>query len=62
MMYWISQRSGKTLTFNQIQYCLMRNFGGKPDNKVVDLFLDKIPRDTLLSIQKQSTSEIKVSS
>ena len=61
MMYWISQKSGETLTMNQLQYCLMRNFGGKTDvNKTVELFLRKVRADLLQT--KPSTSDVKVSS
>ena len=46
MMYWISERSGEALTMNQLEHCLMRNFGGKTDmnntNEAVELFLKKV--------------------
>ena len=61
MMYWISEKSGEALTMNQLQHCLMRNFGGKTDvNKTVELFLRKVRADLLQT--KPSTSEVKVSS
>lgn len=60
MMYWISEKSGETLTMNQLQHCLMRNFGGKTDvNKTVELFLRKVRADLLQT--KPSTSDIEVS-
>ena len=60
MMYWISEKSGETLTMNQLQHCLMRNFGGKIDvNKTVELFLRKVRADLLHA--KSSTSDIEVS-
>ena len=41
MMYWISEKSGETLTMNQLQHCLMRNFGGKTNvNSTVEVFLN----------------------
>ena len=61
MMYWISEKSGEALTMNQLQHCLMRNFGGKTDvNKTVELFLRKVRADLLQT--KPSTSEVEVSS
>ena len=60
MMYWISQRSGESLTMNQIQHCLMRNFGGKTDvNETIKVFLEKVPAALLQT--KQSFSDAKVS-
>ena len=48
MMYWISERNGENLTMNQLQHCLMRNFGGKTDvSKTVELFLRKVPAHLL---------------
>ena len=59
MMYWISEKSGETLTMNQLQHCLMRNFGGKTDvNKTVELFLRKVRADLLQT--KPSTSDIEI--
>ena len=61
MMYWISEKSGETLTMNQLQHCLMRNFGGKTDvNKTVELFLKKVRADLVQT--KTSTSDVEVSS
>ena len=61
MMYWISERSGKNLTMNQLQHCLMRNFGGKTDvNKTVELFLEKVPAHLLQT--KEATFDVEVSS
>ena len=60
MMYWISQESGESLTINQIQYCLMRNFGGKTDvSQTVKIFLKKVPAYLLQT--KQSSFDVKVS-
>ena len=62
MMYWISKKSEETLTMNQLQYCLMRNFGGKTDvNKTVELFLKKVQAD-LLQTRPSSTSDVEVNS
>ncbi|XP_065899482.1 E3 ubiquitin-protein ligase rnf213-alpha-like isoform X2 [Dysidea avara] len=44
MMYGITQRTGKSLTMNQLQHCLKRNFGGTNGvNEIVERFLKSIP-------------------
>lgn len=60
MMYWISQQSGEKLSMNQLQHCLMRNFGGKTDvNATVQLFLGKLQANLFQTTQ--STTEVEVS-
>ena len=60
MMYWISEESKENLTMNQLQHCLMRNFGGKTDvNKTVTLFLKKVPAHLLQTIQSASDFEVR---
>lgn len=60
MMYRISKKSGEMLTMNQLEHCLMRNFGGKTDiSKTVGLFLKRVPADLLQT--KQSPSDVQVS-
>ena len=62
MMYWISKKSGEILTINQLQYCLMRNFGGGPtDINIPELFLRKVEIN-FLSTRPPSTSYVEVSS
>ena len=59
MMYWISEESKENLTMNQLQHCLMRNFGGKADvNETVKLFLKKVPAHLLQTIQSASDVEV----
>ena len=61
MMYWISQESGKSLTMNLLQYCIMRNFGGKTDfDNTVDVFLKKDPSVMSQTEQHTYSSNIKV--
>ena len=61
MMYWISQESGETLTMNQLQYCVKRNFGGKTDvDKTVNLFLEEDPSVLPQTEQHTHASNIKV--
>ena len=60
MMYWISQESGESLTINQIQYCLMRNFSGKTNvSQTVEIFLKKVPPHLLQT--KQPSFDLEVS-
>ena len=59
MIYWISKENGENLTFNQLQYCLMRNFGGQTDvNKTVRLFLERLSAHVLLT--EHSIADVKV--
>jgi len=59
-MYSISQKSGENLSMNQLQHCLMRNFGGKTNvNKTVELFLKEVPANLVQTIS--STSDVEVS-
>ena len=60
MMYWISQKTGKRLTLNQLRHCLMRNFGGAGDiNKIIERFLEKVTANCFDF--EQSASEMQVS-
>ena len=64
MMYWISEESKENLTMNQLQHCLMRNFGGKTNvNEMVTLFLEKVlkqaPAHLLQTIQSGSDVEVR---
>jgi len=52
MMYGISQNTGKSLTMNQLQHCLKRNFGGTDDvNEIVERFLKSIPANLIKTEQ-----------
>lgn len=58
MMYWISQKTNKHLTKNQLEHCLMRNFGGT-DNvyEIVEVFLNKVPKHLLQKEQSTVDSD-----
>ena len=59
MMYWISEETKENLTMNQLQHCLMRNFGGKTNvNETVTLFLKKVPAHLLQAIESASDVEV----
>ena len=59
MMYWISEESGESLTMNQLQHCLMRNFGGRTDvNEMITLFLKNIPAHLLQTKQSVPNAEV----
>ena len=61
MIYWISKENGKKLTFNQLQYCLMRNFSGQTDNKTVILFLERLSAHNVhVLLTEHSTADVKV--
>ena len=59
MMYGITQRTGKSLTMNQLQHCLKRNFGGTNGvNEIVERFLKSIPASLIRTEHYASDVEV----
>ena len=61
MTYWISQKTGKCLTLNQLQHCLKRNFSGRLDtDKTIQIFRRNILSDVLESELTASDFEVNI--
>ena len=61
MAYWISQRTGRQLTSNQLHYCLKRNFSGRDDtDETIKKFLRNVSLDIFQFEQTADDDKVNI--